>query len=61
MSAPDDAKPIAPNNKDDNGRELPKVKCNGCGWRGKCGELLGTDDEETMWCPCCKCSGWEYT
>ena len=33
------------------------VKCQGCGWRGQHDYLLVEPDDETTWCPQCKCPG----
>lgn len=70
MSAPNHAKALGLANwRDEKGKDmtsqkarkkLPKVKCQGCGWSGGIWELLAVDEEETMWCPLCKTSGWIY-
>jgi len=68
--APEEATPIGASAwKDEKGRTISeqefknhpdfKVRCD-CGFRGHAGQLLGVDDEETLWCPRCKCSGWEF-
>jgi len=36
-----------------------RVRCD-CGWKGHVGELLGVDDDATMWCPLCETSDWQY-
>ena len=58
MSAPENARPIGkpPNDSED----LPTFECMGCGYKGGGEELLGVDDQETMWCPICKTSGWVW-
>lgn len=66
MSAPKDAKPLGTagwhdkDGKPVDPKTLPKCKCQGCGWRGSVTELLGTDDDETMWCPQCGTASWVY-
>ncbi len=61
MSAPDNAKPIGePDTNMDDGKISPLVKCYSCNWEGRWMELLGVDDEKTLWCPLCKSSGWEF-
>lgn len=40
--------------------ERMKVRCQGCRWRGHVGELLGEDDESTLWCPQCGGATWVY-
>lgn len=37
-----------------------KVECH-CGWHGIVDDLLGSDDEDTLWCPQCGTSGWIYS
>ena len=59
-SAPEHAYVIAPDNRCDDGRLLPRVKCK-CGWKGRAGQLLGVDENDTMWCPQCRTWGnWVY-
>lgn len=53
-------KPIAPNNKDADGKEMGDFKCLGCQYEGQMGELLGEDDDETLRCPICETSAIEY-
>jgi len=36
-----------------------RVECC-CGWKGVVDDLLGVDDEETLWCPQCRTTGWVY-
>lgn len=38
---------------------LPRVKCD-CGWCGGIWELLEYEGEDTIWCPQCRSSCWEY-
>lgn len=68
MSAGKDAKPIGLNGWLIKGRDisadevkssLPGVSCD-CGWNGGLWELLEEDGSETIWCPQCRTSGWEY-
>jgi len=70
MSAPKEAQPVGSEGwQDQQGRTISdkeferhpdfKIKCS-CGFRGHAGQLLGVDDEETLWCPRCKGSGWEF-
>lgn len=61
MSAPEHAKPIGKEQTEEN-VVSEKVKCLGCGWKGKLYDLLGVDPKEntTLWCPQCKCSSWEF-
>lgn len=63
MSAPKDAKRLdahasAEKKKD---YKLERVKCS-CSWSGHLGELLCEEqgDDETLWCPQCRTSGWDY-
>jgi len=65
MSAPETAYPIGPVLYDSEGREVSRRKqanvvCT-CSWRGKFGDLLGTNNEETLWCPQCKTTGWCFS
>ena len=57
MSAPDNAYRIDKFGGDDISHI--KVSCP-CGWHGHLGELLGVDDEETLWCPWCRTAAWTY-
>lgn len=60
--APPHAEPIAPENKSDDGKELPTVTCYDCGFQCGFGKLLGVDPEETttLWCPQCGSINWVY-
>jgi hypothetical protein len=69
MSACQHAKPLGKDGwQDSNGNpsEAPvvDVQCS-CGFEGDVTELLECKEEkecdETLWCPQCKTSGWEYT
>jgi len=68
MSAPNNAEPLGTQgwqNKDGtpcNIKDLPKVRCESCRWKGTVCELLGVDPEEnqTMWCPRCRTASWIY-
>jgi hypothetical protein len=55
MSAPNNAKPVG---KFD-GADQVRVECL-CGWTGMIEELLGVDDEDTLWCPQCHRATWFY-
>ena len=57
MGAPKNAEAIG--NPDD-GSSLPDFQCQGCGGTGNGNELLGVEDDQTLWCPYCGCSGWEW-
>jgi hypothetical protein len=67
MSAPGNAKPLGTGGWDNEDgtimtdKEVKKIKvvCQ-CGWKGHAGQLLGVDDEDTLWCPRCRTIGWEY-
>lgn len=39
-------------------KDLPKFKCNGCGYSGRADELLAEDDNETLYCPICETADW---
>jgi hypothetical protein len=58
MSAPANAEPIGPPAEGED--PLPDFTCEGCGYHGNGSELLGVDPDEdsTLWCPVCGCSGW---
>lgn len=56
MSAPENAQPIAPKNLDVDGNELGSYSCECCGAEGRLGDLLGVDDDDTLWCPVCRTS-----
>ena len=64
MGAPDGAVPIGNGFVDEGGVPVDLsvygVGCVGCGWVGSFDELVGVDDEDTLWCPRCGCSGWVY-
>jgi len=70
MSAPKNAKPIGADGWQDADGNLMtvgrvkkemRVTCF-CGFKGHIGQLLCSkdDDEETLWCPQCRTSGWEH-
>jgi len=67
MSAPKHAEPLGldgwidqKTGKECDKSDFPKVKCE-CGFRGGVWELLGVDEEDTMWCPRCRTAGgWMY-
>lgn len=67
MAAPDHAYPIGKPARDGGKPEeiaavesLPEFQCLGCNHVGKGEHLLGVNDEETMWCPRCRTSGWVW-
>jgi len=70
MSAPKKSYPVGkPAERDDRGRALDAhgkpippqpVTCGGCGWKGDMLDLLGCDDENTLWCPLCGSSTWSF-
>lgn len=62
MSAPDDAYVLqegcdGPTNMKP--FTIPVV-CESCGWKGTWGALLGSDDQETIWCPMCRVAAWVW-
>ena len=57
MSAPDNAIPLKEENPDWAG-QLPGFHCPACNYSGMGEELLCTDDDDTLWCPMCRTSGW---
>jgi len=71
MSAPEHAKPVGTGgwrNADDSLLSKEEVEADPafqvicqCGWKGHVGQLLGVDEEDTLWCPQCRTIGWEYT
>ncbi len=67
MSAPKHAYPIGKPTRDSGNKDeianletLPVFECDCCGYVGGGKELLGVDDESTMWCPICRTSGWVW-
>ena len=38
--------------------ELPYFVCQACGYKGRADELLGEDDNETLYCPRCETADW---
>ena len=58
MSAPDDAITLG-----EESSGWKKVDLNFtcfCGHKGRVSELLCVDDDETVWCPVCKASGFTW-
>lgn len=67
MSAPANAYPIGKPARDSGDpkeiaklKELPNFKCGGCGHVGRGEDLLGVDDENTLWCPQCRGATWYW-
>jgi hypothetical protein len=70
MGAPESAYPVGKHGKRDEkgqaldaeGKPIPPqpMTCTGCGWNGDVLDLLGCDEEETLWCPMCGTSAWTY-
>lgn len=65
MSAGPNAKPIGKENwTDEKGNpvppeRLPSFTCeHGCGYQGTADELLGEENEDTLYCPVCGTAGW---
>lgn len=65
MGAPEHAEPIGTEDwQDKQGNpvdpaDLPDVVC-ACGWKGSVTALVVVDESETMWCPHCGTTMWEY-
>ena len=60
MSAGPKAIPLSEENPNWEKDHPGQVECYGCRWEGQFYELLCEPDEETLWCPQCKASGWAY-
>ena len=60
MSASDHAVPLYEENAESKTAGLSDFKCLGCGYKGKAGELLCVKEEDTLWCPICRTSGWVW-
>lgn len=52
---------ICPDGISEDGQDLTcvTVSCS-CGWKGHVGQLLGEDEDDTLWCPQCQGAGWTY-
>lgn len=67
MAAPKHAYPIGKPARDSGDpkqiaklADIPRFKCDSCGHEGAGESLLGVDESETMWCPCCRSSAWSW-